>query len=644
MLTTTIALLASAAITTRAADAATSLAHFQFQAPPQRVFDSRDVNGPVTNVDITMPVSADRYVVQTILLSVQESSWLYFHPCGQPVDRTDAAANHSEYGIDQANLAPLDAGECMTLVGYADVIVDLVGIEGAAGGEAYVASAEPVELPVTARAGTTRFDVRGSGVPNSATGVALLVGIAAPDTAPASWNLVRCHDGSSLSQLVTAPAGGFADNLIVAPTDAGGDVCFRAFGATPENVTVSRVGHLSPTATPTALGPPYIGFIERQMPGFVAINPERLFDTRDAGTPVKAGSTYRYQVTGLPSGAEAVALNITVTETSSPGYVSAYPCDAAQLPEVSNVNWTQPGVTVPNHAIVALGSTKELCFHALSTTHLIADLAGYYLDGGGSGYEPVSPSRLVDTRALGAPVQAGDVYVHHSSHIPTGSTAAVLNVTVTEPEAPGYITVFPCGQERPTTSNVNFLAGETRPNAATVKVPADTRVCFYSSATTHLVVDLAGVFRPSSDVGLLAVEPFRSFDTRVDYGAAPLASDEVLALTFDDEDLRALAWNLTVTETEGPGFVAAYPCADGLPLVSNVNYTEAGQTLANFALVTPDFEGAVCLYALTGTHLIADQAGVFVPPIPWEVYYEGAPETSEVASLRTLSGAAADGR
>jgi hypothetical protein len=73
------------------------------------------------------------------------------------------------------------------------------------------------------------------------------------------------------------------------------------------SVSIRRWGYLSPTATPTAEGLPYSGFVERELPGYEAVAPDRLFDTREAGGPIASGSTFRYRVTGLPADATAVA-------------------------------------------------------------------------------------------------------------------------------------------------------------------------------------------------------------------------------------------------------------------------------------------------------------------------------------------------
>ncbi|MUH50870.1 MAG: N-acetylmuramoyl-L-alanine amidase [Actinobacteria bacterium] len=46
----------------------------------------------------------------------------------------------------------------------------------------------------------------------------------------------------------------------------------------------------------------------------------------------------------------------------------------------------------------------------------------------------------------------------------------------------------------PTASNLNFVAGQTVPNAVIAKLGTNGKVCLYTSAVTHLIVDVNGVF------------------------------------------------------------------------------------------------------------------------------------------------------
>lgn len=87
----------------------------------------------------------------------------------------------------------------------------------------------------------------------------------------------------------------------------------------------------------------------------------------------------------------------------------------------------------------------------------------------------------------------------------------VLNVTVVNPDASGFITVYPCSVAHPLTSNVNFVAGNIVPNGVIAPIGSDGNVCFYSSSRTDLVVDVAGWFEGTAYVGST---PTRLVDTR----------------------------------------------------------------------------------------------------------------------------------
>ena len=80
------------------------------------------------------------------------------------------------------------------------------------------------------------------------------------------------------------------------------------------------------------------------------------------------------------------------------------------------------------------------------------------------------------------------------SHVPSGVTAVVLNVTVTEPSDPGVLTVYP-DDPRPLASNLNWSNGQTVPNLVIVPVVNGTVKIFNNSpGTVHVVADLNGYF------------------------------------------------------------------------------------------------------------------------------------------------------
>ena len=70
---------------------------------------------------------------------------------------------------------------------------------------------------------------------------------------------------------------------------------------------------------------------------------------------------------------------------------------------------------------------------------------------------------------------------------------------------------------------MNYAAGQTVANLASVKVAAGGDICFKSYAPTDIVVDLAGWYAPGGGGQFAAAEPSRVFDTRSTPGFTKLA-------------------------------------------------------------------------------------------------------------------------
>jgi hypothetical protein len=54
------------------------------------------------------------------------------------------------------------------------------------------------------------------------------------------------------------------------------------------------------------------------------------------------------------------------------------------------------------------------------------------------------------------------------------------------------VTVWPCGADRPNASSLNFVSGQTIPNAVITKVGAGGKVCIYTTTATHVIADING--------------------------------------------------------------------------------------------------------------------------------------------------------
>lgn len=228
----------------------------------------------------------------------------------------------------------------------------------------------------------------------------------------------------------------------------------------------------------------------------------RLFDTR-SGSRVAAGTVTRIAAVrsgGAPAGATAAAVTIHATSPAGAGHLIAYPCTATR-PTTSILNMVA-GVDITNHAQLALSGSGELCIVSTVATHLIVDMSGWFGATGTSRFVAVTPYRAVDTRSnvgLTGRFSAGQnraVTLAPSGSVPGASlvTALVGNVTVVAPSAAGYVTVHPCQSPVPSVSMLRYPAST---NVAVLVVgPDDTagRWCLFSSAATHMLVDVAGYF------------------------------------------------------------------------------------------------------------------------------------------------------
>ncbi|MGA8726230.1 MAG: hypothetical protein WB565_14450 [Acidimicrobiales bacterium] len=210
---------------------------------------------------------------------------------------------------------------------------------------------------------------------------------------------------------------------------------------------------------------------------------------------------------GIPaSGVSAVVLNVTVTHPSAPGYITVYP-DGTARPTVSNLNFSA-GETVPNLVVAQVGADGEVdVFNGSGgKVQLVADASGWFASGPptAGGLASLAPIRVLDTRngtgVTTGPVASGQTVqldIVGAGGVPaSGVSAVVLNVTVTQPATAGYVTVYPDGLSRPTTSNLNFSPGETVPNLVVVPIGADGKVDFYngSGGKVQFVADVSGWF------------------------------------------------------------------------------------------------------------------------------------------------------
>jgi hypothetical protein len=122
------------------------------------------------------------------------------------------------------------------------------------------------------------------------------------------------------------------------------------------------------------------------------ISPVRVFDSRQAssvlgGAKFRPGNIVAVAVSAAYEGddiAEAVFVNITITQTEGAGFLSVQGEDLsgeAPDPTTSNINWATGGLTLANLALSTVGGENSIAIYCFGTslarTHVIVDVQGY---------------------------------------------------------------------------------------------------------------------------------------------------------------------------------------------------------------------------------------------------------------------------
>jgi hypothetical protein len=188
--------------------------------------------------------------------------------------------------------------------------------------------------------------------------------------------------------------------------------------------------------------------------------------------------------------AAIAAVNITVTNATTPGFVAAYPCGDTP-PLVSNVN-VAPGDTNAGAGFVRVGTGGAICVASSAPADVVVDLTGTFRTGSGFAYVAVAPQRMLDTRdATGgwSPIHGGNQTVDVGV-APPNAGAVSATLAVVQPFAPSFVAVAPCGTTTDT-SSINAARGDVVANGVTVGV-RDGRLCLTARAAAHTVVDING--------------------------------------------------------------------------------------------------------------------------------------------------------
>lgn len=313
-------------------------------------------------------------------------------------------------------------------------------------------------------------------------------------------------------------------------------------------------------------------------PGWlVPVAPTRAIDTRDdtAGA-LRAGESRTFPLDGLPADTTAVVLNLTATQgTARSSFVSVVDGKTSSPPTQSSIN-TVAGRDVANLVtaritpprVSGLTRPQVTLYNNAGTTHVVADLAGYYATSAGAGLVATDPARALDTRTSAA-LRAGETRTVPLTP-PEGAVAVAVTVTSTQASArTSFVSAFPAGDpEGPATSTLNAYRGDDISNLAIVPLGDDGDIAVHNDkGSTHVAVDVVGWFVDGGGAAYFPINPKRA-DEPMGFGAR-------FVFTNPDVELagfpHALLLNLTTYRTTQPTYVTVWDDRYPRPATSNAN-------------------------------------------------------------------------
>jgi len=250
--------------------------------------------------------------------------------------------------------------------------------------------------------------------------------------------------------------------------------------------------------------------------GYHEYGPVRFMDSRKGLGDVTRFISGHHQtvqiagVNGLPeTGIVAVVGNITIVRPSALAYVYLGP-DPTDAPTSSTINFPRRDIRANNIIVpVNANGTLSIVLSGIppnsGSVDIVLDISGYYTATGGYQFNPVMPTRILDSRfnnPLPGPFpvmvpQNFQVWGHNG--VPSGAVALVANLAGTGATCGGYASIAPTIPPDFSFSNLNYPTNDTRANGATTPLTVDGKAAvIYGGCTgpytSHLFLDVYGYY------------------------------------------------------------------------------------------------------------------------------------------------------
>ncbi len=243
-------------------------------------------------------------------------------------------------------------------------------------------------------------------------------------------------------------------------------------------------------------------------------------------------------------------------------------------------------------------------------------------------FHPMTPVRIIDSRPASKVGPFATPWGRSTTReisipgVPVDATSVAINLTGVDASAGTFLTVWPTGELRPTTSNINLTLGDTRPNLVMAKLGANKKISVFNhSGTTDVVIDLVGWYGPDGSL-FTGTSPTRIWDTRPapysigqsgKIGQGQTKDLVVAGVSGVPADATAVVMNVTAVTPTISTYLTVFPTGQARPTASSLN-VPPGDTRPNLVVVEVGTDGKVSFFNNLGkVDVVVDVVGWFGP-------------------------------
>lgn len=350
--------------------------------------------------------------------------------------------------------------------------------------------------------------------------------------------------------------------------------------------------------------------------GFGALAPQRVLDTRSAGTGPATGSVTITLPDSVPADAVGVQLDVTAVEATGPGYLRVGPAGTAPMTTALTYG---AGRSTTGLVTTSADGNRQVTVTVYGTAvDLVVDVVGSFGPTGGAQWFAAEPARVADTRTgqgLAAGKQSGPADLDLSATLPATATGVVLDVSAVNPGGAGFVRLAAAGSA-PTTTALNYDAAGSTTGLAVTTTSGGHVTISVNGAPTHLVVDLLGWFDTSIAAGgqYCPVTPTRFLDTRTGLGATgPGTGPLGLATPSTVPDTAAaVVLDVSAVDPSSAGFVRVTTIGQE-PTTTALNVIPRRSVTGLVVVPLNDAQLVLAAYQ-ADLHLVADVVGYLGSP------------------------------